>query len=253
MSVFSVPVFLRTALLCGVMGLAACSVAPPGAAIHDPFEASNRQVHAFNKGLDRAVLRPAGQAAAAAPEPLRDGVVNFAENVALPGMVLNGLLQGRLDGPAVNTMRFVINSTVGLLGFFDPADAIGLYAQRTDFGETLAVWRVPQGAYVELPVFGPSTQRDAAGLFVDFIIDPLSRVGTSEQATYGVTSRVADLVIYRGVFGDTLDSVLYESADSYAQSRLIYLQSRRFQLGQGADDGYVDPYDDFIDPYEDFE
>jgi phospholipid-binding lipoprotein MlaA len=231
--------------------LAGCSPAPLDGSVNDPYESFNRQIHDFNKGLDTAVLRPAGQAAEGLPDFVTEPVANFADNAGLPGAVLNGVLQLDIEGVTKNTLRFLINSTVGVLGLFDPAGAIGIAEEETDFGETLAVWGVPEGAYVELPVLGPSTERDAVGRVVDFVIDPLDRVGRPAMLEYGTAARVADIVITRGTFGDTLDSVLYESADSYAQSRLFYLQNRRFELGQSGGADVVDPYaDGFVDPYE---
>lgn len=219
-------------VLIAIAALTACTAPQPGAEFNDPFEDNNRVVHAFNKGLDRSLLRPAGQVAAAIPEEVTTPVSNFANNVGLPGMVANGLLQGDIGGMATNTMRFLINTTVGLGGLLDPAGAIGLTEETTDFGETLAVWGAQEGAYVELPVFGPSTERDAAGRIVDLFLDPLQSVGTASQASLATGARVADLAITRGRFMDTIDSVLYDSADSYAQARLAYLQSRRFELGE---------------------
>jgi len=228
-----------------------CAGQATGPTPGDPYEATNRLIHDWNKGLDQALLRPAGQVAAQLPPEIRVPVINFADNVALPGMALNGLLQGNIEGAVTNTLRFILNSTVGLLGLGDPATLIGLEEQDTDFGETLAVWGVPEGAYVELPVLGPSTERDALGRLVDFLIDPLERVGRPEMLEYGTAARVAELVIERGTFGNTVDSILYDSADSYIQTRLIYLQNRRFELGTTADDAYLDPYaDPYIDPYE---
>ncbi|AKS44716.1 phospholipid-binding lipoprotein MlaA [Octadecabacter temperatus] len=229
--------------LLALVALSACAVQQPGAEFNDPFEETNRSVHAFNKGLDRAILRPAGQVAAALPVEITEPVANFADNVGLPGAVANGLLQGDIGGSATNTFRFLINTTVGIGGLFDPAGAIGLDEEPTDFGETLSVWGVPEGAYVELPVFGPSTQRDMVGIIVDTIFDPLDQVGTSPQLDYGTGSRVAGIAITRGTFMDTFDSVLYESADSYAQARLAYLQNRRFELGEEP------PAGDEIDPF----
>lgn len=245
----------RPVVIVAALALSACSVAPPGTGIHDPYEQVNRAVHEFNKDVDSAFLRPAGQVAAALPDALTIPVSNFADNTALPGMVLNGILQADIEGVAVNTMRFVLNSTVGLLGLFDPAAEIGLVAKDTDFGETLAVWGVPEGAYVELPLLGPSTERDAVGQLVDFVIDPLDAIGNDRMSRWDTPAFVVDLVIQRGSFGETFDSVLYDSADSYAQTRLLYLQNRRFELGGEAEDAYVDPYADsaYIDPYEDIE
>jgi phospholipid-binding lipoprotein MlaA len=230
--------------------LAGCSVAPPATGITDPYENVNRQVHAFNKELDRAVLRPLGRAMAEGSPGLTRPVVNFSDNAGLPGTVVNNLLQGDIGGAATNTVRFLLNSTVGVLGFADPAGAIGLHEVETDFGETLATWGLPEGAYLELPGLGPSTERDALGRLVDFAIDPLDRLGDVPDAMQDLAfpALVAEQVIERGELGETLDEVLDGSADSYAQARLIYLQNRRFELGQApeaTDESY------YFDPYED--
>lgn len=233
---------LSAGLLLVLLSVTGCAAPPPGAALNDPFESTNRRIHDFNVGLDRAVLRPAGQLANKAPEFVTGPVVNFSNNVSLPGMVVNNVLQGDIGGTVTNTMRFLLNSTVGVLGLFDPAGAIGITEEKTDFGETLAVWGVSEGPYVELPLLGPSTARDAVGEIVDFAMNPLDRVGLQPQIDYGTYARVGEVIIDRGAFGDTLDSVLYDSADGYAQARLIYLQNRRFDLGETAADGYIDPY-----------
>lgn len=225
--------------------MTACTAPQPGAEFNDPFEANNRVIHNFNKGLDRTVLRPAGQVAAVIPDEMTTPVVNFADNVALPGMMANGILQGDIGGTSTNLMRFLINTTVGFGGLFDPAGAIGLAEESTDFGETLAVWGLPEGAYVELPVFGPSTERDAAGRIVDLLFDPLQSVGTGTQLKYGTGTRAASLAITRGRFMETFDGVLYDSADSYGQARLAYLQNRRFELGEEPPEAsIIDPFSD---------
>ena len=231
--------------------LAACNPAPPGTDIHDPYEPVNRAVHAVNKAADTAVIRPASLAVMAAPDFVRDPIVNFADNVGLPNAVVNGLLQGNIGSAAQNTLRFVVNSTVGVMGLFDPADAIGLTEIDTDFGETLAVWGLPEGAYIELPGFGPSNERDAIGRLVDFAIDPLDGIGTQEMLDYGTATRVVEQIADRGELGETLDEILYESADSYAQARLIYLQNRRFELGQSQGGGYGQDDSVYFDIYED--
>ena len=227
---------------------AGCTVAPPGTEINDPYEPFNRQVHAFNKTLDQAVLRPLSRSTEGAPEGLGQPVVNFSSNAGLPGTVVNNLLQGDIGGAATNTLRFLVNTTVGIAGLADPASAIGLREVETDFGATLAAWGVPEGAYLELPGFGPSTERDAAGRVVDFILDPLDRLDwvPREMQDYSLPAQVAEEVVERGQLGDTFDEVLYGSADSYAQARLIYLQNRRYELGQdlSAEDRYINPYED---------
>lgn len=238
------------AVCTALLALCACSVAPPGADVWDPYETQNRAIHAFNKDVDSALLRPLGAAVSSLPEGTADPVVNFAANAALPGMVLNGLLQGDIDSAASNLVRFLVNTVVGIGGLADVSSELGLYAQERDFGQTLAVWGVPEGAYVELPLLGPSTERDAVGELVDLVLDPLQlihgglmprQIGWMQD--YGTAAWAADQVISRGRYGDTVDSLLYESADSYAQARLLYLQNRRFELaGDGA--AAADPFAD---------
>ena len=229
-------------MLAGLLVLGGCAAPQPGAQVNDPFEQTNRRIHDFNVGVDRAFLRPAGQLANKAPEIITGPVVNFSNNVSLPGMVVNTVLQGDIGGTVTNTMRFLLNSTVGVLGLFDPAGAIGITEVKTDFGATLAVWGVGEGPYIELPLLGPSNARDAIGEIVDLALNPLDQVGLQPQIDYGTYARIGEVIIDRGAFGDTLDSVLYDSADSYAQARLIYLQNRRYELGETAVDGYIDPY-----------
>ncbi|SLN29774.1 MlaA family lipoprotein [Pseudooctadecabacter jejudonensis] len=223
--------------------VAACTTGDTSLTVNDPYEATNRQIHAFNKGLDQIALRPAGRVSGSIPDEYTQPITNFADNVGLPSAVANGLLQADIGGAATNTMRFLINTTVGIGGLFDPAGAIGLTEQKTDFGETLHVWGVGEGAYIELPLLGPSNQRDAVGELVDLLFDPLDQVGTAPQLDYGTFTRAADLGLTRGDLFDTIDGVLYDSADSYEQARLIALQRRRFELGQEA------PADDAIDPF----
>lgn len=239
--------------------LAACSVAPAGTDINDPYEQVNRQVHAFNKGLDAALIDPAGEAVSLLPDIVKDGIINFSDNAGLPNAAVNGLLQGDFDGAARNSLRFVLNTTIGLLGFFDPAGTLGVEEVDADFGETLAVWGVPEGAYQELPLLGPSTERDTAGFIVDLFLDPFQLLGfepplnetTVELFETDTLAEFAEIIVERGEFDESFDSV-YESADSYAQLRLIYLQNRRYELGD-SDRTAVQPTEEeyYFDPYED--
>ena len=232
----------RSLLVLGLFLCTACAPAPEGVTVHDPYEPLNRQVHAFNKTVDRNIFGGLGGDGTGIDPAYTQPVVNFADNVGLPGMVVNGVLQGDVGGAGTNMMRFVLNTTVGVLGLFDPAGAIGLGEEETDFGETLAVWGAPEGAYLELPLIGPSTERAFAGRIVDIFLDPLEFVGTPIQNDYATIGKIAGRVVKRDQFGDTIDSVLRDSADSYAQQRLIYLQNRRFELGTTLESDAVDPY-----------
>lgn len=246
----------RLAALFAMVALSACSVPGPGGApggVHDPYEEVNRRNHELNRALDERFVRPAGKGyTQILPDPVEDSIGNFASNLSLPGTVVNNLLQGDLEGAGKNTLRFALNTVLGIGGLFDPSGEMGLYEVETDFGETLHVWGVPEGAYVELPVLGPSTERDAVGKVVDLFTNPLSYVLPDPEKYYGTAAGVASKLGDRGRYSDTIDSILYESADSYAQARLIYLQNRRFELGGDDDNAYVDPYDDLYgDPYAD--
>ncbi len=231
-----------------LIGCAAQSESPTG--INDPYEKTNRQMHAFNKGVDEALFK----ARPGQPRTVDNGVVrsvsNVGSNLGLPGKVVNSLLQGRPEPAVKNTFRFLINSTVGLGGVFDPAgSSFSLPETDTDFGETLAVWGVREGAYVELPVFGPSTERDAVGTVVDMVMNPVGQVLQGADATAASAARVAGKVADRKIHGDVVESILYDSADSYAQARLLYLQNRRYQLsGQEYNDAQA--WDPYADPYQ---
>jgi phospholipid-binding lipoprotein MlaA len=228
------------------VSLSACARPPVSGEINDPHEASNRATHAFNVKFDRALFGDGEKNGAIPliPRPIAQGARNFTGNLGMPGMVVNDLLQLKI-GPALqNTLRFAVNSTVGIGGLFDPASAIGIDADTTDFGETLHVWGAPEGAYLEVPILGPSTQRDFAGIVIDFVIDPVNNlVGRTENA-YITAGRMTSAAGYRQQFSDTFESILYDSADSYAQARLLYLQNRHFELGieEEAIDPYEDPY-----------
>ncbi len=219
--------------------------------INDPYEEQNRSIHEFNRELDRALVRPVSKGYAyVVPVEVRDSVNNFSDNLSEPGIVINSLLQADLRGAGVATTRFLMNSTFGFLGFFDPATEFLVPKHETDFGETLAVWGVGEGAYIELPVFGPSTQRDAVGFFTDFFTNPLTfiTINSSPERYIPPTATAGRVLNDRDQLGGTIDSILYDSADSYAQSRSIYLQNRRFELGDGQADE-IDPFEDEIDPY----
>jgi len=198
--------------------------------------------HAANKVIDQSFSGGTGDSKI--PPALGESIVNFADNVSLPGMVVNNVLQADLVAAASNTARFVVNSTLGLGGLFDPADDVGLFEDEASFAQTLAVWGVGEGAYLELPLIGPQTQRDIAGRVVDAVIDPFGQIATDELIWAARIAKIGARVVKRDQYGDTIDSVLYDSADSYEQQRLIYLQNRRFELGVTSEDDAVDPYDD---------
>ena len=255
---------MRFAALVVVAGLlSACAASPNATGINDPFEPANRKVHAFNKGVDRALVGPASKGYGIVPEPVKRAVGNVADTLDLPGDIVNNLLQLRLADAGQNSLRLAVNLTFGLGGWIDISTEAGMPGKPTDFGETLHVWGVGEGPYMELPLAGPSTARDTVGMLADIALNPVRLALPTKEANAATILKLFSRLGDRDRFSETVDSLLYESADSYAQARLLYLQNRRFQLGKAAgeagtsDDGFIDPYADgasddaFIDPYED--
>lgn len=229
----------------GAAALGGCTPAKGPGQINDPFEAQNRENHAFNLALDSDVLKPASQAYGhVLPAPLRAGVSNFAQNLALPSYVLNDLLQAKIGAAAQNTLRFAFNTIFGIGGIFNPAGALGVPVARNDFGETLYVWGVREGAYLEVPFIGPSTERDMAGKVVDLATDPLSYALPSNLRNYPLAFDLADKLNDRYKYNDLINSLLHGSADSYAQERLIYLEKRHHDLGMPEQTKVNNPYED---------
>lgn len=252
------PGFFRAVAAIAVTGaLSACAVPDPAqrasGEIFDPYENANRGVHAFNRGLDRIAFRPAARGYTnIVPDPIEDSFNAFSRNLSAPGHMVNFLLQGRLKEAGTVLARFALNTTIGFAGLADPATEFGIAEAETDFGETLYVWGIREGAYVELPVLGPSTERAAVGTLVDFFINPLSYALSDKAENIGTYAEGLERLSARGRFSDTVDSILYESEDSYAQARLIYLQNRRFELARRSGDAYSSPETDpYSDPYED--
>lgn len=231
-----------------VTALVSACASPDGLEdIHDPYETVNRRTHELNRSLDAALMRPVSQSyASVVPEPVLIGISNFSNFLDLPAIVVNDLLQFDFADAVSNSTRFVVNGTVGIVGLYDAASDMGLYHKHSDFGETMHVWGIGEGAYVELPVIGGSTERDTVGIVINALFNPMTMVLEDYWKLSGTGIKTLDMIGERGRFGDTVDSVLYDSADSYAQSRLYYLQSRRHELGMELDD------DDYFDPYEDF-
>ncbi len=230
------------------VGLAACTPAPPGVEFWDPYEERNRRVHERNQALDNRFFSGGSSGyERVVPAPARRGVSNFAANAGEPSNFVNALLQGRIDNAVANSFRFILNTTVGFGGLVDVADAMGIHPRRTDFGETLHVWGAPEGAYLELPVLGPSTERDLAGSVVDLVIDPLNHISPRKTRNrlfaLRLGARTLSRIDDRAEYSDFYDALIGESAESYVQTRNTYLQFRRFRLEGIREEEVFDPYD----------
>lgn len=248
--------FFKPATICAALLLSACGSPDTvnRGLVYDPYEENNRGTHEFNKAIDRVLLAPASNGyGTVVPSEIRARVGDFSDHLSLPNDVINNTLQGNLAGAGNSVARFAINTVVGFAGFVDVASLFGMKRHDTDFGETLHVWGAAEGPYVELPFLGPSTSRDTVGTVVDIFFDPFFVVLKEPTSYLSPTAYVINAMGNRYDYQDTVDSVLYESADSYAQARILYLQNRRFELGiestLGEGEEGFDPYDD---PYDDF-
>ncbi|NDA92932.1 MAG: VacJ family lipoprotein [Betaproteobacteria bacterium] len=197
----------------------------------DPFEPMNRMVFDFNEQLDRQLIRPAAKAyIKAVPRPLREGLSNMLLNLDDLVSLVNQLLQGKPSKAAISLARFLVNSSIGVIGFFDVATESGLYHETEDLGQTFAVWGVPSGPYLVLPLFGPSTLRDATArvLFQPFI--PLRQITPLETRYALITT---GLLSARAEFLEASQSSGLLVIDRYLFARDAFLQRRRNQIYDG--------------------
>ena len=196
--------------------------------VYDPLEDMNRAVFSVNEAVDKAVIEPVARGyRAITPKFVREGVTNFLRNLKSPINFANQVLQGDARGAAGDFTRFAMNTTIGVGGLFDVAAATGLEYQPEDFGQTLGVWGVGQGPYLVLPLMGPSSFRDAAGLLVDTYADPVRiyLYNTDNEKWY--YARVAATGIStRESLLDVVDDLRKNSFDYYAAVRSAYMQKR---------------------------
>jgi phospholipid-binding lipoprotein MlaA len=205
---------------------------------YDPWEPFNRKVHRFNAVVDKAVARPVAEAyVAVMPTSVRTGVNNFFDNLGQPVTALNALLQGRVRHSAEALGRFLLNSTVGIAGLFDPAARLKMAERDEDFGQTLANWGWTRSRYIELPFFGPSTVRDVIGLVGDSHLQPLAHV-ESDKIRVGL--HALGLVDGRARLLN-LDALRDEAQDDYLLVRDSWTQRRDFQIQNDADQGAALP------------
>jgi len=199
----------------------------------DPFESVNRAVFTFNENADEYVIKPVAEAYQfVLPDFVRTGVTNFFSNIGDVFVAVNNLLQGKPGNAANDIGRFLVNSTIGILGLFDVATDAGLEKNKEDFGQTLGVWGVPSGPYVVLPLFGPSSVRDTAGLALDIKTDFILN---SNQLNHDqkVGSTVLRVVNQRANLLDASQLLEDAAFDKYSFLRDSYLQRRRNQVYDG--------------------
>jgi phospholipid-binding lipoprotein MlaA len=193
----------------------------------DPYEEPNRAILGFNQGLDRFLLGPiASFFGYVTPNPVKRGLRNFFANLNSPVVLVNDVLQLEWKDAAVCIGAFVVNSTVGLVGFFEPAEHIGLPRHSSDFGQTLALAEVPSGPYLVLPITGPATARGTVGSVVDFFIRPNTWLFPLSNFYYYGGEGVVTLEEHRG----ELQELERSSVDFYSVLRSAYYQTRDDQI-----------------------
>jgi phospholipid-binding lipoprotein MlaA len=217
---------LTLALLC-----AGCATVPSGKPDpRDPWERFNRTSFAINDALDRATLKPAAKAyKKVTPKIVRTGISNFISNLDTISTVINDVLQGKMRQAGQDSARFLMNTTLGLGGLFDPASAAGLERNDEDFGQTLGKWGVKSGPYLMLPLLGPSTVRDTLGRIPDQFTHPVNYL---EDDSTRFLIRAVDVLDLRAGLLD-LDAQLEKSYDRYAFVRTAWLQRREYMVTDG--------------------
>ena len=210
--------------------------------VKDCFEGLNRGIFAFNQVLDNIIVEPIARGYRYLPSPIRTGTSNALTNLSLVITIPNNILQGEFGLAGKNAGRFLINTTVGILGIFDPAAKIGLNNyEKEDWGQTLAVWGVDEGCYIVLPILGPSTVRDTVGSLTNYI---------GGDAWYNITVRndtryVSDFDYYASVASNGVDfraknlesfeNLEENSLDFYASVKSLYLQDRKKKIANSDD------------------
>jgi phospholipid-binding lipoprotein MlaA len=200
---------------------------------NDPIEPFNRKMYAVHQGIDRVILRPVAVAYRdVVPQPVRTGIRNVLGNLRTPVILANDMLQGEPRRAGDTLGRFLINSTLGLGGIFDVAgNQFGVKGHSEDYGQTLAVWGVGEGAYLFIPVLGPSNPRDLTGFGLGIASDPLTWVGQGVAVDVLTGTRAGMSVVdTRESLIEVIDIVNTESLDSYATLRSAYRQRRNAEI-----------------------
>nr|WP_070961167.1 VacJ family lipoprotein [Hyphomonas sp. Mor2] len=235
------------------IALSACATTGEEAsntAVYDPLEGWNRGVYAFNEEVDKAVLEPAAKGyRAVTNEPVRGGVSNFLTNLNQPVVFANTVLQGKPIASIDTAARFVLNTTVGVVGIFDPATSIDIPEHREDFGQTLGVWGVPNGPYLMLPFLGPSNLRDATGAGVNAALNPLNYAEFEGDTEFRITTGVLGALSARESVIEDIEA-LRDQPEPYIALRRLYTQQRAAAIRDGREQ--EDPFKDLPD-FDDYD
>ncbi len=229
-----------------ILGMAGCATTQGPASsqeVADPIEPVNRAIFSFNLFVDNWLLEPVARGYRfITPEPARRSVANFLANLRSPVIFANDALQGERERAGITLGRFMINTTMGVAGLFDPATTFGYPRHDEDFGQTLGVWGVGGGPFLMLPILGPSNGRDTVGRVGDYIINPLNHCCITQDERIGLF--VVGGVSEREANIELIDDLRTNSIDLYATIRTIYTQKRAADIRNGRaptdQEGYED-------------
>ena len=206
--------------------------------VKDCFENVNRGIFAFNQVLDRTIFEPVAKGYRHLPVPIRTGTSNILSNLSNLVTIPNNILQGEIKNAGKNSLRFILNSTLGILGIFDPATSLGFKSlEKEDYGQTFGRWGVGEGCYLVLPVLGPSTVRDTFGTLASTIAggDPWYNVTVKNDTHYFTdfdyySSRAISGVDFRAKNIESFKNLEKNSIDFYASIKSLYLQDRQQKI-----------------------
>ena len=208
------------------------------------FEGTSRAIFKFNMALDDIVLEPLAKGYNKLPSPIRTGTNNFTSNIGTLLSIPNNVLQGNFKQLGHSIGSFAVNTTVGILGFLNPAEKIGLKPNKEDVGQTLGSYGFGPGCYFVLPVLGPTTARDSIGLLADTFIDPFAHVTLRERKLLGASGNTLDYysvkgagaVNFRALNDKNFKSLEKNSIDLYSSLKSIYLQDRQNKIKNSIED-----------------
>ena len=218
------------------------------AEINHDYEKTNRTIHNFNDAIDQNFLKPTSNVYGILPNFVETGISNAISNINEPSNFLNYLSQANITNGAYSLSRFLVNSTIGLVGLFDVASNIGLKKNNTDFGKTLERWGIGEGQFLVIPFLGPKTSRHFFGTIVDIALNPVRYALKDEDTIVSFSPSIVYTVSERSRNGDTIDNLRETSIDYYSTLRSIYLQSREINIV----DNFEEDQDIFESDLDDF-
>ena len=217
---------------------------PAANSTEECFEKTSRAIFKFNMVIDDTILEPIAKGYNKLPNPVKKGTSNFTSNIATLLSIPNNLLQGDIKQLGHSVGSFAINTTVGIFGFLDPAEKIGLKAHKEDVGQTLGTYGMGPGCYFVLPILGPTTVRDSIGMIADTFVDPFAQVTLKEREIFSSSGKPFDFYSVKATHAldfradniKNFESLEKNSLDFYSSIKSVYLQDRENKIKNSIED-----------------